>query len=848
MTWASLKSLMARRTRAVLTALAIVLGVAMISGSLILTDTIDRSFTSIFGSFYAQTDLVVHGSQVVADSYAGAPNVPASLLPEIRSVPGVAEVGGNLVDLQGSSSIAKILDRDGEPIGGNMPSFGLGIDPSHPRFNPLTLAEGTWASGPGQVVLDQATAQDNGFAVGDTVRVAAEGPVREFTVTGLARFGDVDSLGGATMAIWDVPTARQMLGQSGFDAIQVAAAPGVAPEELAARIAPLLPASAEISTGAEQAAADKAVIDEAITFIRGLLLAFGGIALFVGAFVIFNTLSITVAQRSRELATLRTLGASRRQVLRSVLAEAGLIGVVASLAGLGLGVLLASGLSELFRVMGLDMPQGDTVFATRTVVVSLLVGTVVTVLAGLVPAIRATRVPPIAAVREGAATEGAPSRRSSVVALVATALAGAALARGLMADGLATGDRMMMIGVGALALFIGVAVVSSRLVRPIAAVVGWPIGRTGAAGALARENAVRNPARTAATAAALMIGLALVTFVTVLGTGMGDTARQDVIDQVAAEHVVSSSNGWDPVPPAAGRSLSAALPGAVVSPVREDAALVAGAQARVSGIDPATIGATYDFTWTDGSEGSLEGLRGDGAILEEGFAEDHGLAVGSSVVVTTPAGDTLTRTVTGVYDASELVPILGEALIGQAAFDGAFPRAKDRYTFVTGAGETAITAALAGFPDTQVMDRAAFADMTTEDISLVLNMLYVLLALSVVISVFGMVNTLVLAVHERTRELGMLRAVGMTRRQARRMVRGESIVTALIGAAVGLPLGIGIAALAIRAMSEWGVAMTIPVVPLAAFVLVAVLVGVVAAVAPARRAARLDVLRALQYE
>jgi putative ABC transport system permease protein len=848
MTWASLKSLMARRTRAALTALAIVLGVAMIAGSLILTDTIDRSFTSIFGSSYAQTDLVVHGSQVVDGSYAGAPTVPASLLPEIQAVPGVAEAGGNLVDLQGSSSIAKILDPDGEPIGGNMPSFGLGIDPSHPRFNPLTLAEGTWASGPGQVVIDHATAEDNGFAVGDTVRIAAEGPVREFTVTGIARFGDVDSLGGATMAIWDVPTARAMLGQSGFNAIQIAAEPGVSPDELEARIAPLLPASAEVSTGAEQAAADKAVIDEAITFIRGLLLAFGGIALFVGAFVIFNTLSITVAQRSRELATLRTLGASRRQVLRSVLAEAGIIGVAASLVGLALGVVLSSGLTELFRVMGLDMPQGDTVFATRTVVVALLVGTLVTVLAGLVPAMRATRVPPIAAVREGASREGARSRRSSVVAVVATALAGAALARGVLADGLATGDRLLMIGAGVLALFIGVAVVSSRLVRPIAAVVGWPLGRTGAAGALARENAVRNPARTASTAAALMIGLALVTFVSVLGAGLGDSARSQVSGEIAAEHVVSSSNGWDPVSPAAGRAVAAELPDAVVSSVREDGARVAGEQVRVSGVEPATIGATYRFTWTDGSERSLAGLRGDGAIVEERFADAQGLAVGSPVEITTPSGTTITRTVTGIYDGTDLAPVLGEALIGQSAFDDAFPRAKDRYTFVAGAGEAEIAAALGGFPGTEVMDRGAFAEMTTEDINLVLNMLYVLLALSVVISVFGMVNTLVLAVHERTRELGMLRAVGMTRRQARRMVRGESVITALIGAAVGIPLGVGMAALAIRAMSDWGVELTVPVVPLGAFVLVAVVVGVIAAVAPARRAARLDVLRALQYE
>lgn len=851
MTRVTLRSLMQRRARAALTALAVVLGVAMISGSLILTDTIDRTFTTIFSSSYTSTDLVVRGEPIVEDASSGAPTVPASLLPRIRSVPGVAEAGGNLVDFSGAGNTAKMLDRDGRVITGDNPSFGFGVDPAQPRFNPLRLADGRWASGPGEVVIDVSTAAGHDLGVGDTVRVVAAGPARAFAITGLARFGDVDSLGGATIAVFDVPTAREVLGKSGFDAIQVAAAPGVSDQELAARIARVLPDGSRVQTAAQQAAADKEVISEAITFIRGILLAFGGIALFVGAFVIFNTLSITVAQRSRELATLRTLGASRRQVTRSVIAEAGLIGLVASLAGLALGYALASGLTELFRAMSLDLPRGDTVFATSTVVISLVAGVGATLLAGVVPAVRATRVPPIAAVREGATVpEGAVTRRSGIVALLAIALAAGAVARGLLTDGLGAGERLTMIGAGALALFIGVAVVSARLVRPIAALIGWPLARAGVPGQLARENAVRNPARTAATAAALMIGLALVTFVAVLGTGLGDTARADVREQVAASHVVVSTNDWDPMPAGVARAVAAGHPEAVVSAVREDRALVEGAGATVSGVEPFTIARVHDFAWTAGSDASLRGLAAGGAVVTERFADDHGLAVGAPVRITTPSGERIARTVTGVFEQPPLAPVLGSVLISQDAFDGAFPRAKDRLALVAGAegGAAGIERSLRGFPDTMVLTEAGFAEERASDLSTVLNMLYVLLALSVVVSVFGMVNTMVLAVHERTRELGMLRAVGMTRRQARRMVRGESVVTALIGAAVGLPLGVGIAWLATRALSEWGVAMTIPVAPLAAFVVAAVLAGVIAAVAPARRASRLDVLRALRYE
>lgn len=850
MTWVTLRSLMERRTRAALTALAVVLGVAMIAGSLILTDTIDRAFTSIFSSSYTNTDLVVRKAPVVEGSFAGAPTVPASLLPRIRALPDVEAAAGSLVDLNGSSSLAKLVDRDGKVITANAPTFGFGIDASQPRFNPMTLVGGAWAHGPEQVVIDSWTAAGHGYAVGDRIGVVGEGPVRTFRITGLAKFGEVDSPGGATIAVFDIPTARSVLATTGFDAIQVAARPGVSQATLAREIAPMLPAAVRVSTGAEQAAKDKEGVSQAITFIRALLLSFGGIALFVGAFVIFNTLSITVAQRSRELATLRTLGASRRQVLRSVIAEAGIIGLGASLTGLALGLGMAKGLTAVFRAAGLEMPQGDTVLAGRTIAISLIAGTLVTLLAGIVPAVRATRVPPIAAVREGATLPtSALGRRSPAIALVAVVAAGAMLVRGLLAGGLGATDRLLMLGGGTLALFIGVAVVSSRLVRPIAAVVGWPIGKRGAAGALARENAVRNPSRTAATAAALMIGLALVTFVAVLGAGLIGTARSDVRDQVSAAYVVTSANGFETVPTAAGRELAGALPGEVVSSVREDRARVDGDAVPVSGVDPATIARAYRFTWTAGSEASLRRLDGGGAIVDRLFADDHHVSVGSRVSIVSPSGERSRRTVVGIYDPPNLQPILGVALISQSDFDATFPRAKDRYTFVSAAsgGVAGIERTLSAFPDTKVATTAEFADAATSDLSTVLNMLYVLLGLSVIVSIFGMINTLVLAVHERTRELGMLRAVGMTRRQVRLMVRGESVVTALIGAALGIPLGIGMAALTTSALSEWGVRLVIPTT-LAWFVVVAIEVGVLAAVLPARRASRLDVLRALQYE
>ncbi|MGZ8783211.1 MAG: ABC transporter permease, partial [Gaiellaceae bacterium] len=449
----ALRGLMARKLRSVLTAIAIVLGVAMVSGTLVLTDTIDRAFDSIFSSSYEQTDAVVSGTKLVEWSQTGKAQISADVLAKVRALPQVEAAAGTILDLSGDSNKANIIDKQGEPIQGSNPAFGLGVDPGDERFNPFELVDGAWASGPDEVVIDRGTAAEHGFAVGDRVEVAGEGPVREYELVGIARFGDVDSLGGATIALFDVETARAVLDKDGFDAVAVAAKDGVADAELLAAIDAVLPQNAEVKTGAAQAQEDGEGVGEFVTFIRYFLLAFGGIALFVGAFVIFNTLSITVAQRTKELATLRTLGASRRQVLRSVVLEGTVLGIAASAVGLGLGVLLAKGLTALFRAVDLEMPQAATVFQARTAVVAMLTGTIVTLVASVWPAVRATRVAPIAAVREGGMVVKKPSRRSLVAGLTITGLAVFGLVYGTLGSGVAGPLRALGIGRGALGLF-----------------------------------------------------------------------------------------------------------------------------------------------------------------------------------------------------------------------------------------------------------------------------------------------------------------------------------------------------------------------------------------------------------
>src|SRR5688572_30061573 len=418
----ALKGLAGRKVRALLTALAVVIGVTMVSGTLVLTDTIQKGFDGVFTASYEQTDAVIAGKEIVKGSQSGAATVPASLLAQVRALPEVAAAGGTIAPV--ASNEAEIYGRGGKALGGGgAPTFGLGNDASQPQFSPLKLKSGHWPEGPRQVALDAGTAADENFEVGDTVAVSTLGSKRRYEVTGIATFGEVDSLGGATMAIWDLPTAQTLLGKEGrFDGISIAAKDGTSSDELIRAVQPLVPASLEVKDSQKQAAADAKEVNGFVNIIRYFLLGFGGIALFVGAFVIFNTLSITVAQRTREFATLRTLGASRKQVMRSVVIEGLVIGLLASVVGLFAGI----GLAKLLTALGGDLPEVGLVFTLRTVLVSLALGTGITLLASVMPARRATRVPPIAAVREGSTLP--PSRfaahsRNTAIAVIATSIA-----------------------------------------------------------------------------------------------------------------------------------------------------------------------------------------------------------------------------------------------------------------------------------------------------------------------------------------------------------------------------------------------------------------------------------------
>jgi putative ABC transport system permease protein len=637
-----------------------------------------------------------------------------------------------------------------------------------------------------------------------------------------------------------VPTARDLLDKEGYDSISIAAKPGVAPQALAGEIRRVLPASAQVKSGAEQAKADSKDVSTFLHYVRLALLGFAGVALFVGAFVIFNTLSITVAQRTREFATLRTLGASRRQLLRAVLLESLALGLGASLIGLGLGVGIAAGLTALLQAAGLSLPQTALVFAARTAVVSLLAGTGVTLAAGVLPAIKATRVAPIAAVREGAITGGS-GRRGRLVGLAVGLIGTAMLLHVAFGDG-----GLLEIVAGGLLLFVGMSAIATRLVPGLVRVVGGVAQHAGGpAGRLAARNAVRNPARTASTAAALMIGLALVTFVSVFARGLVGSDKAAVAKQVTADHVVQSADGWSTFSLDAEAALRKR--GISVAAVRYDRGLVGTSSVDVDGVD-ADVVRGLRFHWKAGSDATFAALGANGAVVRKSFASEHHLALRDSFLLRTPTGRPLRLTVAGIYDPPTLDQVAGSVIIARSTFDRAFARPQDQYLLVNGSSKQRLAALLAPYPGTKVFTRAEFVSDRSAFIGKLLNMVYVLLALSVVVSLFGMVNTLVLSVFERTRELGMLRAVGMTRRQARRMVRHESVITALIGAAIGLPLGLGLAAVVIHRLSSVGVHYLVPYGSLAVFVAVAAVAGIAAAVLPARKASRLDVLAALQYE
>jgi putative ABC transport system permease protein len=855
MTRFAVKGLLSRKLRTALTAIAIVLGVAMISGTFVLTDSIDQAFGKIFTDIRQGSDAVISGKSAFDTSDSDAaltPTFDEALLPKVKQLSEVGQAEGSV-----SSETTHLIDQDGKVIQfglGGAPNLGFSIANPQSPFNPLTLVSGHWP-GPGEVVIDKETASKKHLEVGQSIGVQVQGPVETLRIGGIVQFSSGLTIGGATLAGFELATAQKLFRKEGqLDEIAVAAKPNVTPQQLVRAIRPILPSDAEVKTASQQIESDSADTNSFISFLRGFLLAFGGIALFVGSFVIANSLSITIAQRTRELATLRTLGASRRQVLRSIIFEALVVGTLASLVGLFFGLVLAKVLFWVFGLVGFILPNTGLVFLTRTsVIAALAAGILVTLVASLRPAIRATRVPPIAAVREGSVLPPPKHRRLRGAGAMLMAVAGiAAIAYGIFAHGLGTKQILTWMGVGTLLMFLGVSLFSSRLVRPLAGVLGWPGTRTaGAAGLLARDNTRRNPQRTASTAAALMIGLTLVTLVATLASGIIASFTRSVNDLFVGDYAITAQNNFSPIPIDAAAAAASAPGVTAIGNVRTGAVRVFGGNEFATAVDPG-MADVIEMTWKEGSQAVFAQLGSNGVVVDDGYAKEHSLNAGSPVEITFPNGSTKTFVVKGVFDPPSGGSPFGTVTISAAAWDREAPSPENLFSFVKMTGGTtdenqaALDEALKPFPNAKAQTKGKFVESQIGPLKQILNILYILLALSVIISLFGIVNTLVLSVFERTREIGMLRAIGMTRRQVRRMIRYESIITALIGASIGIVLGLVLAALLIVKVDF--LVFSFPTTQVIVFFVAAVVVGVIAAIFPARRAAGLNPLEAIAYE
>ncbi|RJK93184.1 ABC transporter permease [Vallicoccus soli] len=841
---ASLRSLLAHKLRLALSAVAVVLGVAFVAGSLVFTSTLSRTFTDLFENIAADvtvTRATSFDQTVVTSSTAGPETgVPEAVLDDVRAVDGVATAVG---DVQTDGVF--VVDAQGDAVGGTgAPGLGINWDET-PGVTVTTLTEGRGPQGPGEIAVDTQTADRADLAVGDRVRLITPAGPREEQLVGVFRFGESGGLAGASLVAFDTATAQSLTGAEGFySSISVDAEDGVGEEELRDAVAAALPDGFEAKTATEITDEGADALEQSLSFINVFLLVFAGIALFVGSFIILNTFSMIVAQRTRELALLRAVGASRAQVTRSVLVEALAVGLLGAVLGLGVGVGLAALLRWVFGRVGLQL-DGDLVVEPSTVVWSFVVGVGVTLLAAYVPARRAARVPPVAAMRDDVAMPERSLRVRLVVGGVLAALGAAALLGGLATDDGSTAAQL--VGAGALLLVVGAIALSPVLSRPALRVLGgWYPRAFGAVGRIATENARRNPRRTAATASALMIGLALVASMSVLGASANASVDRLVDEAFGADYVVSNAVA---TPFSAELAASAREVEGVeaVYEQRFGQAQVDGGTIGLTGIDPGAIGTALT---TEFVAGSAAGLEEGGVLLDEGTAESRGLGVGDVVALTPPYGDGRDLEVLGVFTENAG---LGEFTVSLSTFDALGYSRQDNFVYVLaepGADPAAVRAGLdavvADYPVVDLADQTEFKEDQRAQIDQLLTIIYALLALAVVIAVLGIVNTLALSVIERTREIGLLRAVGMSRRQLRRMVRLESVVIALYGAALGIVLGLVFGISLQRALAGQGIeVLSVPVVTLLLFLVVAAVVGVLAAVWPARRAAKLDVLQAI---
>ncbi len=834
---ASIKGLLAHKMRLMMTGLSVVLGVAFVAGSFVFTDTIDATFDTLFSDVYAGVDATIRPN--TDNPGTGEPSIEESLLADILAVEGVDAAAGSV------AGYAQMIDSEGAPIGGQgPPTLGFSwVD--LPAVNSLRIApeNGRSPQAPNEVVIDVATSEANALSVGDLIDVQTENGLGEYEIVGLANFGTEDNLAGATLTAFTLAEAQRVFGLEGqFSSIDVIADSGVDQADLLASLNSAVPSDLEVVSGEQQTQEALDDINEGLGFLGAALLAFAGVAVFVGAFVIQNTFRITVAQRTRELALLRAIGATGRQVTLSVLFEALVIGVFASalgvLAGVGVAGLIKAGMNSV----GFGLPEGPLTLEPRTIIVSMLVGVVVTSVAAVLPALKAARIPPVAAMAAPAARVGRRSLRTrAIVGTIVTALGAGLMALGLIVE---NGSSLAMVGVGAVGVFLGMATLAPLVAVPFSRLISLPF--RGITGDLARGNTARQPRRTASTASALMVGVALVAFVSIFAASVKASVTDTLDGAFPADLAFASTNFSVGVSPLALDAVSDLEEVEVVSAVRTGLVIIDGVELNVVGVEPDTVGSVYN------AEPSIpiEDL-GSGLLVQSGVLEANSWAVGDQLAIDYPSGEIVDTTIVGTYEDQTFANLMISDVTFQAHVgdDIAIGFADLAAGVSLDEGVEAVDQALIEFPYIDVntkSDQVAEAEAAVDQLVALFSGL---LGLALVIAVLGIANTLALSIVERTSEIGLLRAVGMHRRQVRKMIRREAVITAVFGAVLGLVIGSTIGFGVISSLEGNGLqTFAIPAGQLVIWLVVAALAGVLAAVGPARKASRLDILKAISYE
>ncbi len=855
MLWITLRGLVAHRFRLFATALAITLGVAFTAGTLMLTDTVARTFDDVMGEVYAGIDAVVRGEEQFEgpmSSGAQRARVDDALVDDVRGVDGVLAAEGSVL------GYARMTGEDGVALGdpaSGGPTMGLTWSDDD-RLNPLVITTGRAPESADEVVVDGPSQEKSGIALGESMTVLVQaGPV-EKTVVGTMAFGDAETIGGATMVAFHHSVAQELLAEPGtWDEISVVAEEGVSQETLTARLAEVLPAGVEAVTGTTIVEENQEFTREAMSFFTYFMNFFAIVALLVGAFMIFNTFSITVAQRTRQNGLLRALGATRRQVLASVLIEALAIGVLASALGLLAGVGIATGLKALLDALGFGIPAGGLVLAPRTVVVAVAAGILVTLVAAIAPARKAGKVPPIAAMSSevvGSSGYGSPARM--VVGGTSLAVGLAATLTGLFGD-LPNGG--LLLGLGCTAVFLGVYALGRTISLPLSRVISAPLPRLrGLRGELARENAMRNPKRTAAAGTALMLGVGIVVIVNVFMASTRATVDATIDRAFTADLVVDSGASFNGgIDPSLAARLGELPEVAAVTGLRVAPAEIDGSSVLLGAVDPATVFGLLDLQPQEGTAEAL--LAPDAIAVHDETAREQGLGLGSTVPVVFKDTGPQELTVAMIYgEELEANGPVGTYFVGTPTYAANVANDVDWKVLVQSSPDATLAQARAavdevvtGYPGAETMDKAAFAESVYAPLEPLMALVYALLGLAIVIALLGIGNTLALSTVERIREIGLLRAVGMTRHQLRGTIRWESVIIAIQGTLVGLLLGLFLGWALVTALEDEGLSLfSVPWPTLALVVVLAGLAGMLAAVLPGRRAAQLDILRAVHAE